>query len=104
MSAKLRNWGREVDSGSWEDQFSITTGASDLSLVAAKTASDATGKSVVVAEAVYSGASAIAIANYAGFPIGSKILDLQAGQLLVRTDASKADATGWKKIALVAIT
>lgn len=84
-----RNFAREVDSGSWEEQFLVSTGASDLTKVQAVADEDG-----MIVKAVYKGSGAITLANYNGFPLGSVITDLQAFKTHI-----KVNATTWKSSA-----
>lgn len=89
---KLRN-SQVIDGVSFMDAYEIDLAdASNLQNVVRISGNDS-GKNDIVF-AVYTGAGAITLANYNGFPAGSVIFDTQAFKIHL-----KIDATTWKSSA-----
>jgi len=71
---KRQKWGREIDSGNYEEQFSITAAnAALLSIVSGKVARDPSGSVPKFDIDIVFLGTAITLTDFAGFPIGTKI-------------------------------
>ena len=70
-----RNWAVPVDSGSWEDDYSVTTGADDLKIIAGFRGDDDDGGPSEFVIAVFDGTT-LTEANFQGLPVGSLIINV----------------------------
>jgi len=78
MGAGLKqNYGRQVDSGSWQDDFGIAKAAAEsLGVVSANKVRNSDGVSApnVAVTILYLGTGALTLTDFAGFPIGTVII------------------------------
>ncbi|MGV8131553.1 MAG: hypothetical protein ACP5N7_05640 [Candidatus Pacearchaeota archaeon] len=99
MSAgKKLGFAREVDSGSWMDDYSIALAdAANLVNVHAIRSVDNDGTTRTKVTADYVGTGAITLANYAGLPKYSLIYDWQAEKIHVKL--ADSGTSTWKSTA-----
>lgn len=93
-AGKKRNWAVPIDSGSWEDDYAITTGASDLKTIVGFRGQDDDEGPAEFCIAVYDGSGGITESNYQSLPIGSLIIDVQAAKIHMVQNATTIVSTG----------
>lgn len=82
-----------IDGVSFMDKFGITLAAADK-LTSVQILSGIDDSKGLTVHAAYTGASAITLTDYNGFPVGSVIIDFQAFKIHLKTGA-----TTWKSSA-----